>query len=403
MNQKKIICIFLTAVFLLTAVSGAVAQQRENEVRLNIFDKEIKDTGTVKETNFKDFYVIETDNNIEIMGLTFNKIYPINLEKDFEQDGIRVRFTATLSRIISFRERIICIYLKALPVELKQIEPIEEPKESIIHGRVTDAETGEPIGNANITAKRINSVDSEIYTTLSGRGGFYELKVLSGDYLMSASKDGYREESKEISIEPEETIEVNFTLKPMETVVLILDALQFEFLPQDLFSLIPEPIDILPSLDGKLHAVYENGTEVEISVKKEHENYLFDYWILSEDVKRYDNPLTVVMDEDKHIIAVFKDSTYTPEVETLPAKRGLLRITLKGLIVDDGGEPCEAFFEIKRSDEIIRTVEVPGMYRTGDEFSIKVYIPGNLIGPQIYYRACASNSAGTVKGEFEPI
>ncbi len=304
MRYKKLFCVFLAAAFLLTAASGAVAQQKK--VRLDgpdIFSKQLEGTGTVKESNLKEKYIIETDKEIKIMGLSFDKLYPINQEDVIKEDGLEVEYQVKFSLFMSPRLFLICIFLQALPVHLISMKPVEDPEESIIEGYVKDEEEN-PISEAKIIVKSmVESELNKVAEAVTDDLGYYKMKVSSGLYMVSACKEGYKEESKEVAVEPEEIKEINFTLSELENVVLTLDTVPGE-LPLDLFSLDPEPLEIMPTTDGKLHAVYEQGTEVEITVQEEHEDHVFDHW--SNDAEGDENPLEVLMQEDKEIIANYE-------------------------------------------------------------------------------------------------
>lgn len=309
MRYKKIFCVFLAAVFLLTAASGAVAQQRsDSDSRGELLQRRVySGNGNVVESKIDGKLMIETDEEIKIMGLSFDKIYPINQEK-LKGEG-RVYFEAEFPRLMSVRIFFICIYLQALPVKLTKIE-YDVQEDSIIEGYVTDDEEN-PIPEAKIVVKKM--VDSElnkVKETTTDEDGFYNLKIKSDTYVISASKQGYKEETKEVELKPEEKVEVNFVLTSVETVMLTLDTNPADLI-LELFSLHPDPIERIPTTDGKIHAIYYHETNVEVTAQEEYENYIFDHW--SNAAEGDENPLDVLMNEDKEIIA-----NYELEEENVP-------------------------------------------------------------------------------------
>jgi len=86
------------------------------------------------------------------------------------------------------------------------------------------------------------------------------------------------------------------------------------------FSLDPEPVETLPIDDGRLHAIYAQGTQVAITaqdVEKQEKLYRFDYW--TGDVPtghESDNPLTLVVDSGKSLVGVFLE--FTPPADPGP-------------------------------------------------------------------------------------
>jgi len=86
------------------------------------------------------------------------------------------------------------------------------------------------------------------------------------------------------------------------------------------FSLNPEPVETLPIDDGRLHAIYVQGTQVAITaqdVEKQGKLCRFDYW--TGDVPpghESDNPLTLVVDSGKSLVGAFLE--FTPPADPGP-------------------------------------------------------------------------------------
>lgn len=83
-------------------------------------------------------------------------------------------------------------------------------------------------------------------------------------------------------------------------------------LTKEAFKLSPKPVKELGIKDGKIHAVYEKGTEITVTAEEEmaneEESYVFDHWskmpvVLPED---NDNPLVFVIEKDESIIGLYE-------------------------------------------------------------------------------------------------
>jgi len=114
-----------------------------------------------------------------------------------------------------------------VPTKPEEPQPTDEPEDTeptvgyaIIKGKVTDAETGEPIASVTITA------DTEYETTTGSKEGkywgIYYLKVELGSYLVKASKLGYSTESDFVHAYEEKVYECNFVLTP-EGFILVIE------------------------------------------------------------------------------------------------------------------------------------------------------------------------------------
>ncbi|MCD6571728.1 MAG: hypothetical protein J7K62_00465, partial [Thermoplasmata archaeon] len=100
---------------------------------------------------------------------------------------------------------------------------------------------------------------------------------------------------------------------PTQKFELILDTDPFS-LALDVFKLYPDPVEILTPTDGRVHAVYEEGTTVYITAQN-YEDYVFEYWTGTgiEDASS-DNPLVTFMNQNKEYVAYYKEETEQPRL-----------------------------------------------------------------------------------------
>ena len=83
---------------------------------------------------------------------------------------------------------------------------------SNIHGTVTDAETDDPIADADVTV--YDPEDRENYhETTTDTEGYYEVEVNPGHYNIDISKDGYEDHEGEENVGIEEQVEHNAELE----------------------------------------------------------------------------------------------------------------------------------------------------------------------------------------------
>lgn len=78
-----------------------------------------------------------------------------------------------------------------------------------IKGKVTDKGTGDVISGATIA---INSTDREIASVETTNDGLYFMQLPSGDYDITAAKEGFSDFSKNVSIRQSETVTVDIKL-----------------------------------------------------------------------------------------------------------------------------------------------------------------------------------------------
>ncbi|RLF29343.1 MAG: hypothetical protein DRJ99_03645, partial [Thermoplasmata archaeon] len=96
---------------------------------------------------------------------------------------------------------------------------------------------------------------------------------------------------------------------PPQKFELILDTYPFDLALKGVFKLYPDPVEILTPTDGRVHAVYEERTRVNITAQN-YEDYVFEYWTGTgiKDTSS-DNPLITLMNQDKEYIAHYKEKT----------------------------------------------------------------------------------------------
>ena len=415
MKHKKYICM-LVALLMLFVSFSAVISADDDDKEESIFNKIIGGTGTIKKVNvFGDVYLLEAKDSIKIFDThQINCYLPLNLEPEFQEDGLEVEFTGKINlqslKILSIKTLLSCILYKALPMSIgdieitggikagfeyipevplvgdtvqfkdtskgnivewkwyfgetdcdpfdtvdcvgsteqnptyefqipgmhtvtltvknkegetdsinKEIRVREKPETpSVIYGVVLEdeitvdsGEKGKPIPDALVVIKSIydasgtESMDSnKEYTTRTDIIGKYKVEVEPGSYIVIASKEGYGKESKETTVLSGKNSEVNFALEKdeeePETFELILSANPSKLTDQ-VFTLLPEPIETLAVLDGKIHAIYEEGTEVNIFVEESKDEYVFDHWTGDADGDK--THIKFTMDGDKEAVA----------------------------------------------------------------------------------------------------
>ncbi len=95
--------------------------------------------------------------------------------------------------------------LEAHYEEIVVEEPEPEPSSQVtVSGRITDSESGDPIGGATV------SIDGETVTT--GADGSYEVTVDKGTYAVTVSKDGYEDETSTVTESSADEYALDLTL-----------------------------------------------------------------------------------------------------------------------------------------------------------------------------------------------
>ncbi len=101
----------------------------------------------------------------------------------------------------------------AITVQSDGITGIGGSESGTIYGMVTDAESNEPIPEAKITLSYHEEVEIT-YTDSNGKYKFIDVPLCFCMKEMTASKDGYESQMKEVAVN--EITFVNFELKPIE-------------------------------------------------------------------------------------------------------------------------------------------------------------------------------------------
>ena len=84
-----------------------------------------------------------------------------------------------------------------------------EPEPGTVTGTVTDANTGQPIANARVTAVAGTTTRADVSTDANGR---YTFTVPAGEYVITAVAPGYAPESQTLSVPANQTTTLNFQL-----------------------------------------------------------------------------------------------------------------------------------------------------------------------------------------------
>lgn len=218
MLSKKIAILFVVSILLFASFSS-IASARINT--LKGYSK--KDTGTIVLYKEKEEFIIEGHNGIVFLGKVFYKYLPLNLPEEFRKEGLKVKFTATISlKKIFTMDGLWHLIRGILPIELTSIKNIRELKviapPKIEEGKrflvmVTDS-TGEPVEKAMITVSWLKCV---FYTNINGS---VELKAplveKDAKHFISAAKEGYVWSEKEIIILNKKPI-LDFDIKVKES------------------------------------------------------------------------------------------------------------------------------------------------------------------------------------------
>jgi hypothetical protein len=134
------------------------------------------------------------------------------LECDYVNKGKFGRKTKRKAVIIAIFCMIIISSL-AITVQSDDLSIVGDPNSGTICGIVNDAESNEPIPDAKITLTYHEEVDIT-YTDSNGKYQFTDVPLCFCMKEMTASKDGYESQSKEVAVN--EITVVNFELKPIE-------------------------------------------------------------------------------------------------------------------------------------------------------------------------------------------
>jgi len=145
---------------------------------------------------------------------------------------------------------------------------------SKIYGTVTDAETEDPIQEADVQVW--DPEDRKNYhKTTTDRDGYYEVEVDPGHYNISISKDGYQKHTGEEDVGPEQQVEHNAELIPEEMTYLegyVIDADTEEPIQYTNITVFDRKDKFMGKTDGQ---GYYNLSckEGEYNINITHENY----------------------------------------------------------------------------------------------------------------------------------
>jgi hypothetical protein len=105
---------------------------------------------------------------------------------------------------------------------------------------------------------------------------------------------------------------------PPEKFELTLDTTPYGF-ALDVFKLKPQPAEFITPTDGKVHALYENGTIVYITASATYDKYSFQYWT-GTDIENTvaTNPLKIIMDKDREYVAYYSEEKIEPQLSFYP-------------------------------------------------------------------------------------
>jgi len=365
MKYRKILTILAVNIMVFSGMSAVASAGIFNR---SVISKEINDEGTVNLIKYglfsKEIFVINLEGPTDINS-RFKGYYPVNLHSDFpefEEDGLKVRFTGELD-FPSIISRVgLPVFLKGyLPIKLTSIERIiDEPKlkfdvfldESfLVEEPIPVKAKLENVGESTVIVDEINPVVSTldlIIKTPDQREICYigpkekrlpeKIELAPGQKITYSFEDitvedlfGYDKENSYLFITGEYSIlgeytspikditsddekqeeskvfrskKYNFEITDeiQETVTLTLATNPRE-IPDDVFTY-TEPLELLPILDGKIHAVYKKDTEVTIKVDKIFEDFVFNRFEGA--VQGQDQEVTVIMDVDKLVTAHYK-------------------------------------------------------------------------------------------------
>jgi hypothetical protein len=171
------------------------------------------------------------------------------------------------------------------------------PKTGDVEGYVKD-DKGNPLMGVMVM-----DLTERVYTT-SGTGGYYSLvRLQPGTHSINASKTGYTEETKTVTIEAGKTTQCDFTLKEIRYTLTI------RALEGGTTSPPPGKYEYKPNeLTGDILAIPDSG-------------YVFDHWTLDSQVRK-SNPTAVAMDRDYTLTAYFSKPGAPPA--TIPTEWLLL-------------------------------------------------------------------------------
>lgn len=366
MKYRKIIAIFVINIMVISAIAATASARflikadDADEIADEGTMKLLKISSVFTK---KEIYVIDVNNPSEINS-RLKGYHPINLDdfdEKFKTDGLKVSFKGKLNfpSIISIK-RIPLLIRGYLPIKLSLIKEIVDQPELVfdisldssflmnesIPVKATITNSGKiPVKVSKLSLK-MQSLDfyiltpdnkklhyigelhrcypehillkpgqkhSQVFDITDEENPFGESEdnpydfstagtyEIVGRYTSHSNSCTEKNEGLEIFLESK-TYRFEITDEVQKTVTLTL-ATDPREVPNDVLTF-TEPVRILPILDGKIHAVYYKGEEVEIVADESYQDYIFNRY--SVDATSEKTELTIMMDSDKLIIAEYK-------------------------------------------------------------------------------------------------
>jgi hypothetical protein len=104
--------------------------------------------------------------------------------------------------------------------------------EGLLRGRVTDANTGQPLGGVTLSAALAADPAPALYRAVSDADGAYQIQLPAGEYTVSAEKLLYRPDSLTSVMVPQSNlVEADFSLRSPLLVADSLEPLHFDLQP----------------------------------------------------------------------------------------------------------------------------------------------------------------------------
>ena len=236
MKNKKIYSILIIASLVCISVS-ATAIAGPFLKPISPVSQTIEDTGTVfrDKSNLKGPYLIKGDKGYDYRGRHYDTYYPLNLNPDFKKEGLRVGFIAKTTPFMSVRSMIIIMLYNALPIVIKDIWRLDQPRNGSIAGYVLEEDEeleGHPIVNTKVTATlltRYSTQEPIVYEAYTDEYGAYKIKdVIPGKYEMVASHEGYESQTKQAEVKPGQETSVDFRLKKINEELKLVACFEYE-------------------------------------------------------------------------------------------------------------------------------------------------------------------------------
>ena len=374
MRYSKMIAIFAINIMIISGMSAVAGARflKLSDVNEEISDEGTIKLLQVNSIFVNDkIFVIDvkkpTDLNSRLRGY-----YPINLHSDFpefEEDGLEVRFTGAIHFPSIISRRGLPVFLRGyVPIKLTSIKEFDEEPNLLFDIKLEESYISEApisvraslknLGEIPVIVDEMNPVVSTldlIIETPDGKTLQYigererrlpeKVELLSGQEIVYTFKDiteeglfgneeidSYRFISGKYNINGEYTTKIGIltpdgeiekeelvkfeskqhkfeiTDEIQETVKLILSTEPIE-VPNEVFEY-TEPIELLPILDGKIHAIYELGTEITIKADEIYDDFIFDKYLI--DASGTNPIVTIKMDKDKSVVAKYKQEQPEP-------------------------------------------------------------------------------------------